>query len=97
MGYKVAVIAKTLSKLLVRLVNENKEFEAVGFTSVDEMDMKTIGDYDIALIAGGIENFEIKLVKGIILNNKLKTKLIEHYGGGSGLLLQELYDAINKK
>lgn len=97
MSYKVAVIAKTLSKLLVRLVNQNKEFQAAGFSSLAEMETRTISDFDIVLIAGGIENSDIELVKEIILNNKLNTKVIEHYGGGSGLLLQELYDAINKK
>ncbi|MTI38139.1 hypothetical protein, partial [Fulvivirga lutimaris] len=87
MSYKVAVIAKTLSKLLVRLVNQNKEFEAVGYTSLAQVDMKTIGDFDIALIGGGVESTDIELAKRIILNNKLNIKLIEHYGGGSGLLL----------
>lgn len=97
MKYKVAVIAKELAELLVRLVNQNEEFSAEGFVHLDDLGLDAIGDFDIVLIGGGIGDQDIELVKQEIIKNKLKTELIEHYGGGSGLLLQELYDAVNYK
>ncbi len=97
MIYKVAIVAKMLAELLVRLVNQNEEFKAFGFSALNADLTETIADYDIILIAGGIADEDIELIRRIILNNNLHTKLIEHYGGGSGLLLQELYEAINKK
>lgn len=97
MIYNVAIVAKMLAELLVRLVNQNEEFKAFGFSALNDDLTETIADYDIILIAGGIADEDIELIRRIILNNNLQTKLIEHYGGGSGLLLQELYEAINKK
>ena len=97
MIYNVAIVAKTLAELLVRLVNQNEGFKAFGFSSLNSDLTESISDYDIILIAGGIADKDVELIQEIILNNNLHTKLIEHYGGGSGLLLQELYEAINKK
>lgn len=96
MQYKVAILAKTLAELLVRLVNNSNEFNAIGHNSLDAMCLESLVDFDIVLVGGGISDADIELINKEILKNGLETKLIKHYGGGSGLLLQELYEAINK-
>ncbi|QSE96458.1 hypothetical protein [Fulvivirga lutea] len=94
--YRVIILAKTISALLTRLVNNLEQFTGEGYSIYKELDNVDLNTYDILLVGGGITNEEIDMLRDRISAEKLSIKLIEHYGGGSGLLPQELYAAINK-
>ncbi len=94
--YRILVLSTTLSELLVRLINDLEEFEAVGISSVSQIDEQDLNNFDILLIGAAISGEVILKIQRLILANNYALTVVEHYGGGSGLLKQELYDAINK-
>ncbi|MDB5278421.1 MAG: hypothetical protein JWR61_3376 [Ferruginibacter sp.] len=80
---------------VVRLVNKNEEWNATG-TSEDEAAIELFHQhpYDLVLLGGGIENdSELKLRKIFTLQNP-NIKIIQHWGGGSGLLENEIHSAL---
>ena len=47
---------------------------------------------DILLLSSGLELAFENSIKEYIIKNQKRTKIIEHYGGGSGLLKGEVYE-----
>jgi hypothetical protein len=56
----------------------------------------SLDTYDIALIGAGITDMEEKELRLSLDRRELKTKVIKHYGGGSGLLYAEIYQALGQ-
>ena len=80
---------------VLRLINKNDNWNATG-TGEDETAIKLFHQYpyDLVLLGGGIEaDSEIKLSKIFTLQNPA-IKIIQHWGGGSGLLENEIRAAL---
>ncbi|RKR04701.1 hypothetical protein C8C83_4035 [Flavobacterium sp. 90] len=78
-------------EILLRLVNAYENWNAVGFS-----DEKLAQEYfqnhkiDIVLLSSGIEDHVEKEFTQFCLEQQPDVEVIEHFGGGSGLLKSEI-------
>jgi DNA-binding NarL/FixJ family response regulator len=80
---------------VIRLVNNNPEWNAIG-CGTDEEALTAFANntFRLVLLGGGIEKeSEDKLCNAFRSLNPQIT-IIQHYGGGSGLLSAEIYEAL---
>ena len=94
---QILVIGKEpdILQTVVRLINNNSNWNATG-TGEDEAAIELFHQhvYDLVLLGGGITpESEIKLRKLFTLQNP-HIKIIQHWGGGSGLLQNEITAAL---
>ncbi|KUJ63590.1 hypothetical protein AR687_02570 [Flavobacteriaceae bacterium CRH] len=86
LGKNEAILA-----ILLRLVNADANWNAVAFS-----DEKEAQEYfqnhkiDIVLLSSGIEDHIEKEFTSFCLKNQPEVEVIEHFGGGSGLLKSEI-------
>ena len=95
---QILVIGKDpdILQTVVRLINNNNNWYATG-TGKDETAIELFHQhvYDLVLLGGGIApESEIKLRKLFTLQNP-DIKIIQHWGGGSGLLENEIRSALD--
>ncbi|MDR7210950.1 hypothetical protein [Flavobacterium piscis] len=98
--YEFLLLGKNqpILEILLRLVNAKENWNAVAFN-----DEKLAQDYflenklDFVLLSSGIENTVEKEFTAFCLEAQPDTEVIEHFGGGSGLLQSEIYDRLHKK
>jgi hypothetical protein len=81
---------------LLRIINKNEDWNALGTLSdADAIKLFDSNNFDIVLLSSGIsENCEESLC-GYFRDKKPGIKIIQHYGGGSGLLSNEILQALN--
>ncbi|MEO0732027.1 MAG: hypothetical protein AAFZ52_04285 [Bacteroidota bacterium] len=80
-----------------RLVNKNPEWE--GRRAADlatAIDLVKATDYDFVLLGAGTGAADRTALQAEITAAGKHTRLIDHYGGGSGLLLAEIQEAVAK-
>ncbi|MBS7229717.1 hypothetical protein KHA90_01660 [Flavobacterium psychroterrae] len=77
--------------ILLRLVNAYENWNAVGFNDENEA-QKYFQNHkiDIVLLSSGIEDHIEKEFTSFCLKNQPDVEVIEHFGGGSGLLKSEI-------
>ena len=98
--YEFLILGKNqpILEILLRLVNANENWNANGFS-----DEKLAQDYfmknklDFVLLSSGIEDKTEKEFAVFCSKNQPDVEVIEHFGGGSGLLQSEIYDRLYKK
>ena len=80
---------------IVRLINNNPAWNATGAVTDDEALTAFTGHpFKLVLLGSGIEKAsEDKLSMAFKIHDPSIT-IVEHYGGGSGLLFTEIYEAI---
>lgn len=79
---------------VLRLINSQPEWKASGaMTDTEALEKFRIKDFQLVMIGGGVaEESELKLSNEFKKLNQ-KIKIIRHYGGGSGLLFNEIHEA----
>ncbi|KGD66979.1 hypothetical protein [Flavobacterium aquatile] len=88
----------SILEILIRLVNANEEWHAEGFT-----DKEFAKEYcanqvlDIVLLSSGIEEECEEEMRFFFNTNQPNIEIIQHYGGGSGLLKCEILEALEQK
>lgn len=84
-----------IMETVVRLIQTQKGWFAHGAQSDHEaMDKFKSQHFNLVMIGGGVdENSEVKLKVEFEKINP-QCKIIRHYGGGSGLLFNEIHEAI---
>jgi hypothetical protein len=82
---------------VVRLVNNNPEWNATGAVTDDEAIMVfNSNPFKLVLLGSGIEKEnEDSLCTAFKVQNP-DIIIVEHYGGGSGLLTAEIYEALGR-
>jgi hypothetical protein len=98
--YQFLILGKNqpILEILLRLVNAYENWHAVGFS-----DEKLAQDYflqnsvDFVLLSAAIEDHVEKEFAAFCLKAHPDVEVIEHFGGGSGLLQSEIYDRLYKK
>ncbi len=82
---------------LLRLINKNNDWHAKGALRDDEAKIRfDENNFDIILLSSGlVEDCEKKLCNYFRRKNS-SVKIIQHYGGGSGLLSNEIYQALGE-
>lgn len=82
--------------ILLRIINKNEDWIAQGTLSdAEAIKLFDSNNFDIVLLSSGIsENCEDSLCQ-YFRDKKSDIKIIQHYGGGSGLLSNEILQALN--
>jgi DNA-binding NtrC family response regulator len=80
-----------IMETVLRLINSQPEWKASGaMTDTEAIEKFKTRDFQLVMIGGGVsEESELKLSHEFKKLNQ-KIKIIRHYGGGSGLLFNEI-------
>jgi hypothetical protein len=80
---------------IVRLVNNNPEWHAVGAVSDDEaITAFDAQSFRLVLLGSGIEKESDEKLRSYFILKSPAIAIVQHYGGGSGLLSAEIYEAL---
>lgn len=86
LGKNEAILA-----ILLRLVNADENWNAVAFNHENEaQEYFQNHKIDIVLLSSGIEDHVEKKFTTFCLEQQPEVEVIEHFGGGSGLLKSEI-------
>ena len=82
---------------LLRIIKKNEQWNACrALTNEKAIELFRKNEFDIVLLSSGIsEGCECQL-RSFFNNNKPNVIIIQHYGGGSGLLSNEILQALEK-
>ena len=81
---------------VVRLINNNENWAGFGAGSDDDtIDLFKKTDFDIVLLGCGISKESEAILRAAFAQHNPKCKVVQHYGGGSGLLTSEILMALN--
>jgi len=80
---------------ITRLVNSNPDWNATGAVTDDEA-LKTFDAQPVKLVllGSGIETESEEKLQSYFTANRPGIVIVQHYGGGSGLLFAEIYQAL---
>jgi hypothetical protein len=82
---------------VVRLINNNPEWEATGVCTDDEATLAfSTQVFKLVLLGGGIEVESENRLCTIFRALNPDIIIVQHYGGGSGLLAAEICQALGK-
>jgi hypothetical protein len=84
-------------KVVLRLLNEHKpaNYHAVGSTDPDQArSLFADTDIDLVLITNGIDATLDASLREEFLTRRPGIRILQHYGGGSGLLYGEITEAL---
>lgn len=80
-----------------RIFSKNEKFNVMIVTELKELYIYLTGQfYDGVLLGSGFTEEEEKNIQDWMKQYSPDTRLIKHYGGGSGLLMNELQIAFSK-
>jgi hypothetical protein len=84
--------------VVLRLLNEYKEanYHAIGTTDPDQArELFTGGDIGLVLMTNGIDPTLDASLREYFLARRPGVRILQHYGGGSGLLFGEIAQALS--
>jgi DNA-binding NtrC family response regulator len=85
-------------QVVIRLVNNNTEWNGIGAVTDEEAIEKFHQHhFDIVLLTNGISDEEEIKLRKIFTHQDKDIIIIQHYGGGSGLLSNEILMALDKR
>jgi hypothetical protein len=80
---------------VIRLVNSNPDWECTGVITDDEaIAAFAAKPFELVLLGGGIEKQSEEKLCGAFRAQNPAIIIIQHYGGGSGLLTAEIYEGL---
>jgi len=85
-------------EVVLRLINNNAAWNGIG-ACTDEQAIEKFHQhhFDIVLLTNGIDENEEKKLRKIFTHQDNEIIIIQHYGGGSGLLSNEIMMALEKR
>jgi hypothetical protein len=89
---------RDILETVTRLVNTNAEWNATG-AQTDEEAIVLFNNkaFKLALLGGGIEKQSEDRLCELFKAKNPAILIVQHYGGGSGLLAAEIYEALGGK
>ena len=94
---KILVIGRhpEILATVVRLVNNNPDWKATGCQTDDEA-IRAFDEqaFTLVLLGGGIEPASEDQLCAYFRNCNPEIRIVQHYGGGSGLLAAEIFEAL---
>jgi hypothetical protein len=90
---KILVIGRQIEILnkVVELINKNTDYSAAGaFTDEEAVRLFKTGIFGLIIFGGGIEPESDKKLRNLFISENPAVKIIQHFGGGSGLLYNEI-------
>lgn len=89
---------QSILEILIRLVNANEEWHAEGFNDKELAKEYCINhSLDIVLLSSGIDEKCEEELRDFFNSNQPDIVIIQHYGGGSGLLKCEILEALEQR
>ena len=83
-------------EIVVRLINANENWEGIGAVTDEEaIQIFQKENFDIVLLGSGIDEESEVMLDAFFRKVNSKIKIIQHYGGGSGLLKSEILLALS--
>lgn len=80
---------------VLRLINENKKWEAVGTTNDEKaIELFHHHNFDLVILGGGISEQDEQKLRAVFTKQNPDISIIQHFGGGSGLLENEIRSAM---
>ncbi len=80
---------------IIRLVNNNPEWDCTGADSEQQViNLFKQQSFDLVLLGSGMDQKTEDKLKPLLMACNAGIKFIQHYGGGSGLLSAEIYEAL---
>lgn len=80
---------------VVRLIHQNPDWEAQGaITDEEASSLFAQHDFDLVLLGGGVSAESEQSLTTSFKAHKPSIKIIQHFGGGSGLLSNEIRQAL---
>ncbi|HEY4325502.1 MAG TPA: hypothetical protein VGN20_16015 [Mucilaginibacter sp.] len=80
---------------IIRLINNNPDWNATGAVTDDQatvaFDTQT---YKLVLLGSGISKESDETLRSYFTSKNPAIIIVQHYGGGSGLLAAEIYEAL---
>lgn len=98
MRIKILVICanEEILKVILRLINTNDGWEAVGKSTIQEtVDALLIDHFAMLLIGSGFSEAEEQQLEQYVGDRYPSLRVSKHYGGGSGLLFAEIFQALS--
>ena len=87
-----------IMETVLRLINQNENWNAVGaLTDEEAIEKFHRHSFQLVLLGGGIEEASEKKLRSLFSFQNPEIIIIQHYGGGSGLLSNEIMEALDKK
>ncbi|MFM7853889.1 MAG: hypothetical protein ACKO96_18685 [Flammeovirgaceae bacterium] len=87
-----------IMETVLRLLNNQEGWEAVGALTDDEaLEKFTTHNFDLVLIGGGIEEPSEEKLRVAFAKHRPQARVVRHYGGGSGLLFNEIKETLGLK
>ena len=84
-----------ITTVVVRLLNNNEDWFGMGTTKDTEAkELFTKHAFDIVLLGNGITREEDLQLRTYFTSQNPAIKIVQHYGGGSGLLKSEILIAL---
>ena len=85
-----------ITTTVIRLINNNPEWNGFGtMHDTEAMQLFTQNNFTIVLLGNGIEPHEETQLRQFFTTQNPAIKIVQHYGGGSGLLTSEILIALN--
>jgi hypothetical protein len=85
-----------IMETVLRLINSQPSWKAEGATTDEEAIEKfNSAIFNLVLIGGGVEESSERKLRAVFEKINPQIKMIRHYGGGSGLLFNEIEEAMN--
>lgn len=87
-----------IMQTVTELINKTEDWEATGALS-DETAIEYYQKrrFDVVLIGGGVEHESEAKLRAIFTFQNPLIRIVQHYGGGSGLLFAEIKNALLKQ
>ena len=81
---------------VVRLINNNPAWNATAaITDLDAISLFQNRPFTLVLLGGGIEPESDVMLRKAFISHNPKITIVQHYGGGSGLLATEINMALD--
>lgn len=84
-----------IMQTVLRLINQNPAYNASGATGNNEaLALFRDGNFQLVILGGGVDRESEQLFRKTFEQMKPDIKIIQHFGGGSGLLENEIRAAL---
>ncbi|MEA5426225.1 hypothetical protein [Arcicella lustrica] len=97
--FEILVIGRNVDihETVLRLINKNEDWQATGaLTDEESCRLCKEKTYDMVLLGSGIEEESENKLREYFQSINPNLPIVQHYGGGSGLLYCEIMQVIDK-
>lgn len=87
-----------INTVMQRLINAHDDWEGMVAASVEEAILRFHQHaFEVVLFGNGISDEDERKLRAIFIRQQPEVIIIEHYGGGSGLLENEVREALDNR